>query len=236
MTTAIDTDTQAAKADVAGQAAAHEPGRLTVPLPPELPPTPTTRALWAALIAKPQASANELADAAEIGRSTATKALVDLEKAGLATRNPGGRQGARRLPDQWEAVIPTTASEAESSELLPQAQPNTTESVELLEVEEDAAEESSDPQNSPSGEDSELARTQAEPGQMSPSGRLRPGQLRDQVLHYLEERPEQELSPGAIGNALSRSAGAVSNCCEKLAHDRVLTLSRAKPRRYRVVQ
>jgi DNA-binding IclR family transcriptional regulator len=36
-----------------------------------------------------------------LGRSTVGKTLAALERAGMARRSPGGREGGRRLPDRW---------------------------------------------------------------------------------------------------------------------------------------
>jgi DNA-binding MarR family transcriptional regulator len=62
--------------------------------------------ILAALTRNPNATAADLADAAGIGRSTAAKTLAALEGAGKARRTPGGRDGARRLPDRWALTPP----------------------------------------------------------------------------------------------------------------------------------
>ena len=62
--------------------------------------TPSREAVLAALASGP-ASAAEVAEAAGIGRSTATKALAALAASGEVERSEGGRDGARRLPDRW---------------------------------------------------------------------------------------------------------------------------------------
>jgi len=59
-------------------------------------PTTPTEAVTAALAAHPESSAAELAEAAGIGGSTASKYLADLERDGVAVRRPGGHEGARR--------------------------------------------------------------------------------------------------------------------------------------------
>ena len=66
------------------------------------PPAATAprEAVLAALASGP-ASAAEVAEAAGIGRSTATKALAALATSGEVERSEGGRDGARRLPDRW---------------------------------------------------------------------------------------------------------------------------------------
>ena len=66
----------------------------------------SSEAILAALTRHPDATAAELADTLGIGRSTAAKALVALEGGGRARRTPGGRDGARRLPDRWTVTPP----------------------------------------------------------------------------------------------------------------------------------
>lgn len=74
-----------------------------------------------ALAAHPGATAAELAALVGLGQSTVGKALAGLETRGRASRQPGGRQGGRRLPDRWtarpvaETKVPPAASGAESS-------------------------------------------------------------------------------------------------------------------------
>jgi DNA-binding transcriptional ArsR family regulator len=43
----------------------------------------------------------EIAAATGLGRSTVGKTLAALERAGMARRHPGGREGGRRLSDRW---------------------------------------------------------------------------------------------------------------------------------------
>jgi hypothetical protein len=71
----------------------------------------------AALAGHPGSTAAELAEAAGMGQSTATKALAALEADGRALRLPGGRgQNGRRQPDRWsppEPPAPPTDPEPE---------------------------------------------------------------------------------------------------------------------------
>lgn len=75
--------------------------------------TSTEQAILEALSAAPGATVAELAEAAGVARSTAGKALQGLERAGLARRVIGGREGGKRLADRFEAVA-ATASENEA--------------------------------------------------------------------------------------------------------------------------
>jgi hypothetical protein len=65
-------------------------------------------AVLAALAERPGATAAEIAEAAGIGRSTATKALATLSTSGQAERADGGREAGRRLPDRWSLTMPKT--------------------------------------------------------------------------------------------------------------------------------
>ena len=60
------------------------------------------QAVATALAARPGSTAAVLAEAAGVGKSTATKSLAVLEATAQATRVPGGRGGnGRRQPDRW---------------------------------------------------------------------------------------------------------------------------------------
>ena len=74
------------------------------------PKTPT-EAVTAALAAHPDSSAAELAEAAGIGGSTASKYLAALERDGVAVRRPGGREGGRRIADRWALADAVAAAE-----------------------------------------------------------------------------------------------------------------------------
>ena len=62
------------------------------------------QAILKALAANPDATAAEVAVAAGVGRSTASKVLARLASTGEARRTEGGRDGARRLPDRFSLV------------------------------------------------------------------------------------------------------------------------------------
>ena len=69
-----------------------------------------TEAVLAALAEHPGATAEQLAAATNLGRSTVTKALACLAAEHRAMRSPGGRDRGRRLADRWSLppVTPTT--------------------------------------------------------------------------------------------------------------------------------
>jgi predicted transcriptional regulator len=79
---------------------------------PPPPGTPAAQALLGALANRPGATASELAEAAGIGRSTATKLLATLAADGQVLRQPGGLKDGRRAADRW--TVPTSASTSDA--------------------------------------------------------------------------------------------------------------------------
>ncbi len=226
--------------EVAARAAQTAVNGSTVAVPADVPDTAATRAVWAALTAHPGATPGDLAEMAGVNRSTANKALSAMEEAGCATRTAGGREGGKRLPDRWQAVTaeeePAGADEsapepsaAEADASAPEAEQR--EPADAALAAEDAGAES--PSDGGQEADSSAADQPAEATAAGASGRLRPGALRDMVIDYLRQRPNQEFSPSAIGKALERSSGAVANSLEKLTSDGVVKQTNEKPRRYR---
>jgi predicted transcriptional regulator len=95
------------------------------------PPTPAAQALLGALADRPGATATELAEAAGIGRSTATKLLATLATQGHVARQPGGHKDGRRTADRWSLPTPaptqhpsppTPAAPASPAEPIPAAE------------------------------------------------------------------------------------------------------------------
>jgi DNA-binding IclR family transcriptional regulator len=75
----------------------------------------TAEAVLEALGRHSDTTVAELAEAAGIGRSTASKALGTLEAEGKVRRLAGGREGGRRRADRWapsEAARPSRAGKA----------------------------------------------------------------------------------------------------------------------------
>jgi DNA-binding IclR family transcriptional regulator len=70
----------------------------------------TAEAVLEALGRRPGTTVAELAEAAGIGRSTASKALGTLEAQGKVRRLAGGREGGRRRADRWAPADPATPS------------------------------------------------------------------------------------------------------------------------------
>jgi hypothetical protein len=66
------------------------------------------------------------------------------------------------------------------------------------------------------------------------TSRLGSGQLRDMVLKHLRDHPDEDFSPSAMGKALARSSGAISNACDRLQADGAVTRTSDKPRKFRI--
>jgi hypothetical protein len=197
----------------------------------------------------PGATAEGVASAAGIGRSTATKTLARLVAAGEVTRHEGGRDGGRRLPDRFtlagtelppayaehtaagSLAEPTgtqpTAGETASKDSRPKAsevavgQPS--------EPAEPKATDNSAPQASSAAESEPSASSKAK----APGEHLKPGQLDGLVLAYLKENPGSgPHGPTTVAKALGRSSGAVGNCLVRLTKAKQVRQDSDKPRRY----
>jgi hypothetical protein len=68
------------------------------------------QAVLNALASEPDATAADVASAAAVGRSTASKVLARLASSGEVRRTEGGRDGARRLPDRFALASAETAA------------------------------------------------------------------------------------------------------------------------------
>ena len=172
------------------------------------PPKLSDEALTAALADHPGSTAADLSKLLGVGQSTAAKRLAALEGAGAVRRTPGGRVEGVRASDHWSALRsadPPAASPAGET---------TSEEA----VAEPAAGE-----------------TVAEgPGSEAPAGRLGRGALGALVRDYLAARPADAFGPAAVGKALGRSQGAVSNALSAMAGRGEVVLVADKPRRYRI--
>ena len=149
-------------------------------------------------------TAAELALALGIGQSTAARRLAALEVAGSARRAPGGRLNGTRVADRWSAVDPSLHGVAAPIPKAAKARPKAAEA-------------------GPAGTGAAA----------DDNGRLRRGALGALVLGYLSERPSESFGPSALGKALGRSQGAVSNSLATMAARGEIELVGDKPRRYR---
>ena len=223
---------EADSADTGATVATSAADGATIPVPEGPPDTAATRALSAALVAHPGSTVAELAAAAKISHSTAFKALIALEKAGLASRHLGGIDGPRLRPDRWQ-MGPLTATVAEAGEPV-------TVAVEGAEAVGSAGKGTRDkrPKRAPAASQSVATITIRPDPSDAPAGvsgktRLPGGRLREMVLDHLRSHPTEELTPFVIGRKLGRSSGAVVNACDRLLADNVILETSQKPRRFR---
>jgi DNA-binding MarR family transcriptional regulator len=184
----------------------------------------TAAAVLENLTAAPGATAAELAFALGMGRSTVTKALTALERAGLMVRTAGGWDGKLRRPDIW-ACAPTTNDDKEDSGEAGEAA--TADAVTAA----SAPEATTAQEPAGSGEAAKAAEpTQAESERPV---RLGKGQLRQQVADYLAAHPDRDLGPHQIGKVLGRSSGAVANALDRLMRQGKAQRTFDYPSRYR---
>ncbi len=219
-------------ADTGATVATPDADGGTIAGPADLPDTAATRALSAALAAHPGSTVAELATAAKIGQSTAFKALIALEKAGLASRHLGGIDGPRLRPDRWQ-MGPLTAPPAEVGEpvaaTVEGAEAVGSAGKDIRDKKPEQARVASQPITTitvrPDAPDAPVA--------VGGKARLRGGRLREMVLDHLRSRPTEELTPFVIGRELGRSSGAVANACDRLLADSAIVETSQKPRRFR---
>ena len=203
---------------------------ITIANEAEPPDTAATTALSAALAARPGSTVAELAEAAEISKSAASKALIALEKAGLASRHFGGLVGAKRMPDRWQmGPLTATGSEAgEWADVPVDGAEDTNASAGAVDTKLEPAPVAGRPVTTvtvrPSSPEAPAAGGKA---------RLPGGRLREMVLDHLRSRPEEDFTPFVIGRQLGHSSGAVANACDRLMADGAILETSQKPRRFR---
>jgi Sugar-specific transcriptional regulator TrmB len=160
-----------------------------------------------ALAANPEATAAEVAAAASVGRSTASKVLARLTSSGEVRRIEGGRDGARRLPDRFALASAESAADDGKPKSADDAEPNAADDGEPKSTE--------DAKPKAAGE------------------HLKPGQLDELVLAYLKDNADSgPHGPTTVAKALVRSSGAVGNCLVRLTKAERVRQHSEKPRRY----
>jgi Winged helix-turn-helix DNA-binding len=184
----------------------------------------SNEAILKALANHPGVTAQELATTVGFGQSTAAKRLAALEGDGKVRRDPGGLVGGRRVADHW-SVLPTASGSDVDVSATPDALPPTTAEPRAATPEKVATTKVAAP-SAPSA---------AGPANPVDNGsRLVRGALGALVLDYLATRPEESFGPSAVGKALGRSGGAVSNSLAAMAVRGDVVQVGDKPRRYRI--
>jgi len=164
--------------------------------------------VWRALRENPGATATEVAMAAGVGQSTATKALAQFAADGSAERR---NNGTPRTADRWYPTDGPTHAQPAADESPADEPPIATEAA------------ATDTTQVPVGQDDNatVATEQASdltthPSPPSKAPRLAKGALREMVLAELRRDPDRPLTPGTIAKRLRRSAGAVANALDTL--------------------
>ena len=165
------------------------------------------QAALTALAANPEATAAEVAAAANVGRSTAGKVLARLTSSGEVRRIEGRRDGARRLPDRFVLASAEPAADDGKPKAAADAEPKSADDGEPKAAE--------DAKPKAAGE------------------HLKPGQLDELVLAYLKDNADSgPHGPTTVAKALVRSSGAVGNCLVRLTKAEQVRQDSDKPRRY----
>jgi DNA-binding MarR family transcriptional regulator len=172
-------------------------------------------AILAGLALHSEATAAELAERIGIGKSTATRYLAALEAEGKARRTPGGWNDGRRFADRWSVTPTESEAPSPGTPSPPPAPPITLATAAAPRV------AAADPKSSA-------------PTPGASGDRLAPGGLGALVLAYLAARPGESFGPSAVGKALGRSGGAVSNALAAMAVRGQVTQVGDKPRRYQI--
>ena len=175
----------------------------------------TDETIVAALASAGEVTAAELAGRLGMGQSTAAKRLAALEASGAVRRSPGGRVDGVRVADRWSSAAPATNA----------AEPA------VLEAGADVPGTDVPSTGGTAPVDTAQGEPAAAPGG---SGRLGRGALGTLVRDYLAARPGEAFGPAAVGKALGRSQGAVSNSLASMAARGEVELVADKPRRYRI--
>ena len=165
------------------------------------------QAALTALAANPEATAAEVAAAANVGRSTAGKVLARLTSSGEVRRIEGRRDGARRLPDRFVLASAEPAADDGKPKAAADAEPKA--------ADDDKPKATEDAKPKAAGE------------------HLKPGQLDELVLAYLKDNADSgPHGPTTVAKALVRSSGAVGNCLVRLTKAEQVRQDSDKPRRY----
>jgi len=216
---------------------AHRSSRAlkAVPDPASAGRTAAEDKLWAALHAHPASTASDLAAHAGIGHSTAGKILAAWATDGSVTRTSRPAQAGRRAADTWTIIDTTQDPTAEPTltdqpdrEISGKAPAGDTGAEEIKAIDPGPAEL---PTTSvtPTSADATMPDGKTAPGQ---TRRLGKGALRGMVEDYLTEHPGEQFSPSAIGRALQRSSGAVTNALNKLVANGYAVQTQDKPKRF----
>lgn len=204
------------------------------------------------------APVDDIAQAAETARSSTFKALVSLERRGLAHRERGIQNGPSRRPDLWRAThtdpgptpdetptrkkpgLPTSDAApadtpgADPTDLMPQPDECTAHTPDSRAEDTGLGQSvSREPLPAQATGPNKTADLPAD----SPAGteRLAPGGLRRLVIDHLNAHPGEAFTATKISRTIDRSSGAIANALVTLARQGLAERVTDRPRTYRAV-
>ncbi|MFD8726139.1 hypothetical protein ACFV2H_51610 [Streptomyces sp. NPDC059629] len=197
------------------------------------------------------ATVDDIATAAEAARSSTFKALVALEKHGLARRDRGIQNGPCRRPDLWCATATDSCAAPDKTAVTKGPVTPMTDTASADEPTADATASDTEP-DAPTANKSENTcdapepeKTAApaparhtertDPTSLAPSGnqRLAPGGLRQLVIGHLNAHPGEAFTATRISRMIDRSSGAITNALATLARQGLVEQVTDRPRTYR---
>ncbi len=199
------------------------------------------------------ATVDNIAQAADTARSSTFKALVTLEKRGLAHRERGIQNGPKRCPDLWRANHTKAALTPDESPAQEEPATPATPSEPVVDITEPATEPDQPTVNAPEENcdtpvpvktvpAAPLPTQQTQPSQPSHhvpttaltggNKRLAPGGLRQLVIDHLNAHPDEAFTATRISRTIDRSSGAIANALETLVRQGVAEQVSERPRTY----
>jgi predicted transcriptional regulator len=183
-----------------------------------------------ALKAHPGETTANLATAAGVGRSTASKLLSRWAAEGLAIRTTGKDQS---VPVTWTLRDEQNGDAVDVAEAGDDAATTTAQETKATAGDADEREAFSSPLPAPASTAATgPAASEGPTADTSKKERLPKGALYELVKEFLYEHPGEEFGPAKIGTDLSRSSGAVNNALEKLVTKGLATKTCEAPKRF----
>ncbi|MER6572951.1 helix-turn-helix domain-containing protein [Streptomyces sp. NPDC001093] len=204
------------------------------------------------------ATVDDIAQAADVARSSTFKALVALEKRNLAHRNRGIKNGPDRRPDLWHATHTAPAPPFEQPGTREEPVPQTLAAPRSAAPVPDSSHSMREPYRSTAHGSDEKSDASASrrtassapppaqcPAALQPSGvtpataspggsrRLARGALRQLVIDHLNAHPGESFTATRISRVIDRSSGAVANALVTLATQGLIERVTDRPRTYR---
>ncbi|MGW5721912.1 MarR family transcriptional regulator [Amycolatopsis sp. NPDC003865] len=191
---------------------------------PEIADTTVRRALKA----HPGETTANLAAAAGVGRSTASKLLSRWAAEGLVTRTTGKDQSVpvtwTWIEEQNDAAVDVATEIEDPAPTADRESDTAAEDIHTREADSAASHAASTV--------SDPATSEEPAADMLKKERLPKGALYELVKEFLQAHPGEEFGPAKIGTELGRSSGAVNNALERLARNGLAAKTCEAPKRF----